>query len=327
MKLATLPNGLPDGALAVVSRDLSRAVRVPDIAPTLQAALDRWTELSPRLAETAAALERGDAAGAEGFDPAAALAPLPRAYQWCDGSTYPGHMERMAEWRGLPVPEAFWTEPFLYQGGSDGFLGPGEDIPCVSTAFGVDFEAEVCVVTDAVPLGTDADGALDRIRLVMVCNDVSLRNLIPHELEKGFGFVQSKPASAFSPVAVTPDELGGAWRDGRVHLTVRSTLNGTRMGDPDAGEMQFGFHELIAYVARTRSLAPGSIIGSGTVASRDPARGVSCLTEQRIVETLEQGAPRTEYLRPGDHVRIEMVDDDDIAVCGAIDQRVAAVPG
>lgn len=326
MKLATLPNGLPDGALAVVSRDLSRAMRVPEIAPTLQAALDDWDDLAPRLAEAAAGLEQGAAPGAEGFDPARARAPLPRAYQWCDGSTYPGHMERMAEWRGLPIPEAFWSEPFLYQGGSDGFLGPGEDIPCVSTDFGVDFEAEVCVITDAIPLGTDATGALDRIRLVMVCNDVSQRNLIPHELEKGFGFVQSKPASAFSPVAVTPDELGGAWRDGRVHLPVRSALNGTRMGDPDAGEMQFGFHELIAYVARTRSLAPGSIIGSGTVASRDPARGVSCLTELRIMETMAHGEPRTDYLRPGDHVRIEMLDAEGRAVCGAIDQRVAAVP-
>jgi fumarylacetoacetate (FAA) hydrolase len=197
----------------------------------------------------------------------------------------------------------------------------------VSTDFGVDFEAEVCVITDGVPLGTDAAGALDRIRLVMVCNDVSLRNLIPHELEKGFGFVQSKPASAFSPVAVTPDELGDAWRDGRVHLPVRSSLNGVLMGDPDAGAMQFGFHELIAYIARTRSLAPGSIIGSGTVASRDEARGVSCLTELRIIETMKHGEPRTEYLRPGDHVRIEMVDGDGNAVCGAIDQRVGAIRG
>ncbi len=325
MKLASLPNGTPDGALAVVSRDLGRAVRVPQVAPTLQAALDRWDETAPRLAEIAAELEQGGVA--EDFDPAEALAPLPRAYQWCDGSTYPGHMERMAEWRGLPIPDAFWTEPFLYQGGSDGFLGPGQDIPCVSTDFGVDFEAEVCVVTDGIPLGTDAAGALDHIKLVMVCNDVSLRNLIPHELEKGFGFVQSKPASAFSPVAVTPDELGDAWRDGRVHLTVRSSLNGALMGDPDAGEMQFGFHELIAYIARTRSLAPGSIIGSGTVASRDEARGVSCLTELRIVETMKHGAPQTEYLRPGDHVRIEMVDAAGDAVCGAIDQRVAAASG
>ncbi|TAK81997.1 MAG: FAA hydrolase family protein [Betaproteobacteria bacterium] len=325
MKLATLRDGSRDGELVVVSRDLRSMLRAGAVAHTLQGALDRWSDAAPRLASLYDALNKGKAPGIEPFDPRQAMSPLPRAYQWCDGSVFVAHMERMSKWRNLPVPEDFTKSPYMYQGASDGFLGPMEDVPAVSEEWGIDYEAEVAVVTDAVSYGCNAREGGQHIALVMLCNDVSLRNLIPPELAKGFGFVQSKPASSFSPVAVTPDELRGAWQDFRLHLPLRSYVNGTLFGDPDAGAMVFGFHELMAHVAKTRSLTPGSIIGSGTVASRDDSRGTSCVIERRVKEILAHGEPRTAFLKFGDRVRIEMLDASGASVFGAIDQKITRV--
>ncbi len=333
MKLATLKRGGRDGTLVLVSRDLARAREVPGIARTLQQALDDWETVAPRLEEAAQALERDPSAGFP-FDPGACASPLPRAYQWADGSAYVNHVELVRRARGAEMPPSFWTDPLMYQGGSDSFLAPLDPIRLAEEEWGIDFEAEVAVVTDDVPMGVDEEAALSHIRLLMLVNDVSLRNLIPAELAKGFGFFQSKPSSAFSPVAVTPDELGAAWRDGRVHLPLRSWLNGALFGEPDAGtDMTFGFPRLIAHAARTRPLGAGTIIGSGTVSNRDPdggpgrpvaegGRGYSCIAEQRTVETILHGAPRTPFLRFGDRVRIEMLDDDGVSIFGAIDQRV-----
>jgi fumarylacetoacetate (FAA) hydrolase len=336
MKLATLKDGNRDGRLVVVARDLSRCVAVPEIARTLQQALDDWTRAAPALFAIDDAL---NASGlpAQPFDPHAAMAPLPRAYQWLDGSAYVNHVELVRKARGATMPPQFWTDPLIYQGGSDSLLGPCDDIALGDEAWGIDFEAEVAVITADVAMGTSEADAAAAIRLVMLVNDVSLRHLIPGELAKGFGFVQSKPASAFSPVAVTPDELGDAWRDGKVHLPLRSFVNGAPFGRPDAGvDMTFSFPRLIAHVARTRELTAGSIIGSGTVSNRDgdgPGRpvaeggaGYSCIAEQRTVETIRSGAPSTPFLRFGDRVRIEMLDAAGHSVCGAIDQRVVAAP-
>jgi fumarylacetoacetate (FAA) hydrolase len=334
MKLATLRDGSRDGRLVVVSRDLARAVAVPEIARTLQAALDDWNRSAPALAAIAGELDAGRLPDAIRFDAARAMAPLPRAYQWADGSAYVNHVELVRRARGATMPPEFWTDPLMYQGASDHMLGPCEDIPLRDEAWGADFEAEVAVVTGDVPMGTAAAAALRHVRLLMLVNDVSLRNLIPAELAKGFGFFQSKPASAFSPVAVTPDELADAWREGKVRLPLVTHLNGALFGRPDAGvDMTFGFGELIAHAARTRNLVAGSIVGSGTVSNKEdggPGRpaaqggvGYSCIAEQRTVETIVGGAPVTPFLRHGDRVRIEMRDAAGRSVFGAIDQRVA----
>lgn len=322
MKLATLRGPGPDGTLVVVDRTLSWMTSAAQIAPTLQAALDRWSEARPALARLSEQLEAGAAPGRAPFDPAQAHSPLPRAYQWLDGSVYPAHMARMSAWRGVPAPPG----PCLYQGGSDGFLAPTEPIPAVTEGWGVDFEAEVAVITSGLAYGADRATAEASIALVMICNDVSLRNLIPAELRKEFGFVQSKPASAFSPVACTPDELGPAWNHARLHLPLVSTLNDVVFGRPDAGPMEFGFDELLAYVAQTRSLAAGSIVGSGTVAGEDESFGFSCISEKRVVESLCGADTQTPFMRFGDRIRIEMFDTAGATVFGAIDQVVERRP-
>lgn len=322
MKLATLKSSKPDGELVLVSRDLTRLTRVRDIAPTLQAALDDWSSLQPLLEARYRDLVAGKGAAAEPFDPATALAPLPRAFQWCDGSVYLAHMQRMAKWINKPIEPRFCEEPFMYQGASDAFLAPTEDIPAASEEWGIDYEGEVAVVTTGVPYGASPQRAGAAIALVMICNDVSLRNLIPAELAKGFGFVQSKPASTFSPVAVTVDELGSAWQDFRLHRPLRSYVNGTLFGDPDSGAMVHGFDRLVAHAAKTRRLSAGSIVGGGTVANEDPARGTSCITERRVIEIFDHGEARTPYLRYGDRVRIEMLDAVGQSIFGAIEQKV-----
>lgn len=333
MKLATLRDGSRDGRLVVVSRDLARFVEVPEIALTLQAALDDWKRAEPALAAISGELDAGRLHDARRFAAAQAMAPLPRAYQWADGSAYVNHVELVRRARGATMPPEFWTDPLMYQGASDHMLGPCEDIPLRNEAWGADFEAEVAVVTGDVPMGTTSSDALAHVRLLMLVNDVSLRNLIPAELAKGFGFFQSKPASAFSPVAVTPDELGEAWRNGKVHLPLVTHLNGELFGRPEAGvDMTFGFGVLIAHVAKTRDLIAGSIVGSGTVSNKEgggPGRpaaqggvGYSCIAEQRTVETILTGGPLTPFLRVGDRVRIEMRDGAGRSIFGAIDQRV-----
>ena len=322
MKLATLADGSRDGRLAVVSRDLARAAPASTIAPTLQAALDDWARAKPALEALARELDAGRA-GEFAFDPARALAPLPRAYHWVDGSAYVNHVELVRKARGATMPESFWTDPLVYQGGSDDLLPPTADVPFASEDWGIDLEGEVAVVTDDVSMGTDAAAARGHIQLVMLVNDWSLRNLIPNELAKGFGFYQSKPATAFSPVAVTPDELGPAWKDGKVHLPLTVHLNGELFGRPNAGvDMTFDFGQLIAHAAKTRRLGAGSIVGSGTVSNRDRTAGSTCLAERRMLETLEQGRPRTSFLSFGDRVRIEMFDNNGDSIFGAIDQRV-----
>jgi fumarylacetoacetate (FAA) hydrolase len=323
MKLASLKEGGRDGTLVVVSRDLRRMLRVPEIAPTLQRALEDWETVRGRLLD---AYDRLNANGPRGplmFEPGAVASPLPRAYQWADGSAYLSHVARVRRARGAEMPASFRSDPLLYQGGSDGFLGPADPIVAESEEWGIDLEAEVAVVTDDVPMGVESLRAADHIALVMLVNDVSLRNLIPAELAKGFGFFHGKPASAFSPAAVTPDELGSAWDGARVRLPLRSFVNDQALGWPNAGvDMAFGFPELIAHAARTRSLAAGTIIGSGTVSNEDRSVGVSCLAERRTIETIETGAPRTPFLRFGDRVRIEMLDAAGRSIFGAIEQVV-----
>ena len=335
MRLASLKSGR-DGRLVVVSADLARCVEAGAIAPTLQAALDDWSRCEPQLAMLSARLESGEAE-ALAFDPAICASPLPRAFQWADGSAYVNHVELVRKARGADMPASFWTDPLMYQGGSDGFLGPKDPIPLADPAWGCDFEGEVAVVTGDVPQGSGRQAALASIRLVMLVNDISLRNLIPAELAKSFGFFQSKPASAFSPVAVTPAALGSAWRDGKLAGALRVDLNGQSFGRPEVGvDMTFDFAALICHVAKTRSLCAGSIIGSGTISNRDadggPGRpiaaggvGYACLAEQRTVETLLEGAPRTPFLKAGDRVRIEMLDGEGRSLFGAIDQTVRQV--
>ncbi len=307
----------------MVSSDLISAALVPDIAPTLQVALDAWDTVAPRLAARSRDLNAGKIRDAFVFDPAECESPLPRAFQWADGSAYVNHVELVRKARGAEMPQSFWIDPLMYQGGSDHFLGPTEAITGLENAWGIDLEGEVAVVTGEIPLGCDADQALNRIRLVMLANDVSLRNLIPEELAKGFGFFQSKPSGSFSPVAVTPDELGEAWRDGRLHRRLHVAINGTVFGNPDAGtDMVFNFPQLIAHAAKTRSLAAGSIIGSGTVSNRDPAVGSACIIERRMREQIAGVTPLTPFLTYGDQVRIEMFDDEGRSIFGAIDQVV-----
>ncbi|AUT40405.1 MULTISPECIES: fumarylacetoacetate hydrolase family protein [Aeromonas] len=323
MKLATLNNGKRDGALVVVSRDLARAVHVTTIAPTLQSALDQWDEVAPQLANVYQRLNEGACPDAFPFDEEACLSPLPRAYQWIDGSAYVNHVELVRKARGADMPESFWHDPLMYQGGSDSFLPPRGPIVMGSEEWGIDFESEIAVITDDVPMGTRSQRAASHIKLLMLVNDVSLRNLIPGELAKGFGFFQSKPSSSFSPVAITPDELGDDWRDGKVHLPLVTHLNGALFGQPDAGvDMTFNFDELIAHAAKTRPLGAGCIIGSGTVSNYDRSRGSSCLAERRMLEIIESGQATTPFLRFGDTVSIAMQDRNGMSLFGTILQRV-----
>ena len=326
MKLATYKDGSRDGQLVVVSRDLASAHYASGIATRLQQVLDDWNFLSPQLEDLSQSLNHGKTRHSFPFDPRLCMAPLPRACQWADGSAFINHVELVRKARNAEVPESFYSDPLMYQGGSDDFLGPCDDIVCVSAEHGIDFEAEVAVITADVPMGTAPDTALEGIRLVMLANDVSLRHLIPAELAKGFGFLQSKPATAFSPVADTLDELGSAWQHGRVHLNLESVWNGKRVGLCDAGpEMTFHFGQLIAHICKTRNVRAGSIVGSGTVSNKDWSRGYSCIAEKRAIETIEGGAPKTEFMQFGDTIRIEMKGADSMSVFGAIAQKVAAL--
>ena len=329
MKLATLKDGR-DGRLVVVSRDLARCASAANVAPTLQAALDSWATARPALESIAAELESG---GGDGFDETTCASPLPRAYQWADGSAYVNHVELVRKARGAEMPDSFWTEPLMYQGGSDSFLGPRDNIPVAELAWGIDFEAEVTVITDDVPMGVTAADAIAHIQLIMLVNDVSLRGLIPGELAKGFGFFQSKPSSAFSPVAVTPDELGDSWKDAKVHLPLLSFLNEQAFGRPEAGtDMTFDFGQLVAHAAKSRPLCAGTIVGSGTVSNKldggpgkpiaDGGAGYSCIAEIRTIETINDGKPTTPFMQFGDRIRIEMRDQNDASIFGAIDQVV-----
>jgi fumarylacetoacetate (FAA) hydrolase len=324
MKLATLKDGTRDGTLIVVSRDLKRAVKADDIAPTLQAALDDWDYISPQLTDRYDALNRAPGSRAFDFDPKQCASPLPRAYQWADGSAYVSHAELLRKARGAEMPKGFRTEPLMYQGGSDAFLGPCDDIPMESEEWGIDVEGEVAVITGDVPMGIPAKKAGEHIRLVMLANDLSLRDLAPAELAKGFGFFHSKPPSAFSPVAVTPDEFGSAWDGGKVNLPLVVQVNGELLGRPNAGvDMTFEFPRLIAHAARTRPLSAGCIVGSGTVSNADHGAGSACIAEKRALETIAAGAPSTSFLKFGDRVRIEMFDAEGGSLFGAIDQQVA----
>jgi fumarylacetoacetate (FAA) hydrolase len=327
MKLGSLKEGGRDGTLIVVSRDLKNAVRAGGIAPTLQAALDDWSRSAPRLNALSEALNAGRAEGAFALDPAALAAPLPRAYEFVDGSAYLPHVERVRRARGAEVPESFYTDPLMYQATSAGFYGPRDPILAASEDWGIDLEAEVVVVTDDVPMGVTPKAAEAHIQLVGLVNDVSLRNLIPPELAKGFGFLQSKPRSALSPVLATPDELGDAWREAKLHLAMRTWINGKWFGEAEAGvDMQFSFAELVAHAAKTRPLSAGAIVGSGTIANQDTAKGASCLAEQRTVETLRDGKPSTPFLKFGDVVKIDVTDANGASLFGAIEQAVTKAP-
>ena len=337
MKLATLKRGGRDGTLVVVNRTLTHCRPVSAIACTLQAALDDWEALEPQLRQVYEALNSGAFTDPEPFDPAACHSPLPRAYQWADGSAYVNHVELVRRARGAELPPEFWTDPLMYQGGSDSFVGPRDPVWALDEAWGIDLEAEVAVITGDVKMGATPAEAGKAIRLLMLVNDVSLRNLIPGELAKGFGFFQSKPASAFSPVAVTPDELGDDWRDGRVHRPLTVHLNGQLFGQPDAGtDMVFNFPQLVAHVTKTREMEAGAIIGSGTVSNKQGSLhgssianggvGYCCLAEVRMYETIESGKPQTAFLKFGDTVRIEMFDRAGASIFGAIDQRVERYP-
>ena len=322
MKLATKRNGTRDGSLVLVSKDLSVITDASAVAPTLQAALDRWSAVRPQLEALAARLEGREVPTAP-FDAAALHAPLPRAYEWVDGSAYLNHVRLVRKARKADPPPTLESDPLVYQGGSGHLLGPTDDIVIRDEAWGCDFESEVAVVLGDVPMGVKAADARPYVCLVMLANDVSLRNLIPDELAKGFGFFQGKPATAFSPVAVTPDELGEAWRDGRVHLAVETWLNGVRVGNTLAGpEMHFSFFQLVEHLAKTRQFCAGTILGSGTVSNEDRSRGISCLAERRVIETIDTGAPKTAFLRAGDRVEIDMAGPDGKSVCGRIDQKV-----
>ena len=333
MKLATLKHGGRDGTLVVVSRDLGLCQTVGEIARTLQQALDNWDEVVAALELVYDMLNNGHARHAISFDPRHCHSPLPRAYQWADGSAYINHVELVRKARGAELPPEFRVDPLVYQGGSDSFAGPCDPVLACDEAWGIDFEAEVAVVTGDIAMGATPEQCAQGIRLLMLVNDVSLRNLIPAELAKGFGFLQSKPASAFSPVAVTPDELGVAWKDAKLHLPLEVALNGAPFGKPDAGvDMSFNFAQLVAHVAKTRELEAGSVIGSGTVSNKQGGLfgssvanggvGYCCIAELRMYETIEQGKPRTPFMRFGDRVRIEMRDRDGASIFGAIDQLV-----
>ena len=327
MKLGSLKEGGRDGTLVVVSRDLTQAVRATGIAPTLQRALEDWSNLAPRLAALSAALDEGSADGAFDLDMVALASPLPRAYEFVDGSAYLPHVERVRRARGAEVPQSFYTDPLMYQATSAGFNGPRDPVRVVDEAYGIDLEAEIVVVTDDVPMAATPGQAAAHIQLVGLVNDVSLRNLIPGELAKGFGFLQSKPRSTLSPVLVTPDELGDAWRGNKLHLPLLTHVNGEWFGAPEAGvDMQFDFAQLVAHVAKTRPLSAGTIVGSGTIANQDTSLGASCFAEKRTVEALETGKPQTPFMSFGDLVRIEMLDADGNSLFGAIEQRIERQP-
>jgi len=332
MKLATYKDGSRDGQLVVVSRDLSTAHYATGIANKMQQVLDDWGFIAPQLVDLYETLNLGKARHAFPFDPAMCMAPLPRAYQWADGSAYINHVELVRAARDAEVPESFYKDPLMYQGGSDDFMGAQDDVVCASEDFGIDFEAEIAVITADVPMNSTPDEALEGIRLVMLANDVSLRNLIANELAKGFGFVQSKPATAFSPVAVTLDEFGDAWDNGRLNLTVQSTWNGRKVGMCEAGpEMTFHFGQLIAHICKTRNVRAGSVVGSGTVSNqgievkgkKEWPKGYSCIAEKRAIETILDGKPSTEFMKYGDTIRIEAKGADGQSVFGAIDQKIA----
>ncbi len=335
MKLATLKDGSRDGRLVVVSNDLVHYVDASGVAPTMQAALDDWAAAAPQLEAIAAQLAAGEVEG-KPFDQAAAHSPLPRAYQWADGSAYINHVELVRKARGAEVPESFYTDPLMYQGGSDSFLAPRDPIPLGDPAWGCDMEGEIAVITDDVPMGVTPEAAAGYIKLIMLVNDVSLRGLIPGELAKGFGFFQSKPASAFSPVAVTPNELGDAWQNSLIHLPLRVDYRGEPFGRVEAAEdATFTLADLVAHAAKTRDLCAGTIIGSGTVSNKDEdggsgrpvaagGRGYSCIAEIRMIETIADGAPKTPFMQVGDRVRIDMVNADGQSIFGAIDQEVVS---
>ena len=333
MKLATLKNDTRDGQLVVVSQDLTKCTAVPDIATTLQSALDQWSKVEPQLAEVYKALNEGKLVAEIPFEQNQCESPLPRAYQWADGSAYVNHVELVRKARGAEMPPSVWTDPLMYQGGSDAFIGPRDDIPVGSEEWGIDFEGEVAVITDDVPMGATSEEAANSIRLLMLVNDVSLRGLIPNELAKGFGFFQSKPSSVFSPVAVTPDELGDAWDGGKVTLPLLSFYNGEAFGCPNAGvDMTFEFPELVAHAAKTRPLSAGAIVGSGTVSNKQGTEygtsiaeggvGYSCIAEVRMIETIRDGKPSTSFMKFGDRIKMEMKDVTGDSIFGSIDQKV-----
>ena len=334
MKLATYRDGSRDGQLVVVSRDLATAHYATGVASRLQQVLDDWNFLSPQLQDWYETLNQGKARHAFPFDPTQCMAPLPRAYQWADGSAYLNHVELVRAARAAEVPKSFYQDPLMYQGGSDDFLGPTEEARFASEEWGIDFEAEVTVVTGDVPMGATPEQALEGIRLLMLANDWSLRNLIPAELAKGFGFFQSKPATAFSPVAVTPDELGEAWQGGRAHLVLQSSWNGRKVGMCEAGaDMTFHFGQLIAHICKTRNVRAGSVVGSGTVSNKGVAgaggrvewpKGYSCIAEKRAIETIQDGKPSTDFMKFGDTIRIEMKGKDGQSLFGAIEQKIAS---
>lgn len=333
MKLATLKNDSRDGLLVVVNKALTKCVAVPEVAQTMQEALDNWSHVESQLNEVYVALNNGELTSEMPFDPALSESPLPRAYQWADGSAYVNHVELVRKARGAEMPPSFWTDPLMYQGGSDAFIGPYDDIPVVTEEWGIDFEGEVAVVTGDVAMGATAEEAAQSIRLIMLVNDVSLRGLIPNELAKGFGFFQSKPSSVFSPVAVTPDELGDDWDGGKVNLPLLSFYNNEPFGCPNAGvDMTFEFPELIAHAAKSRPLSAGAIIGSGTVSNKqgtdfgtaicEGGVGYSCIAEVRMIETIRDGSPSTSFMKFGDRIKMEMKDADGHSIFGAIDQQV-----
>ena len=323
MKLATLKEGGRDGTLVVVDREMKRAVRVPDIAESLQEALDRWDEAAPRLNTVYEELNGGSRAEAFDLDATLLASPLPRAYQFLDGSAYLPHVERVRKARGAEVPESFFTDPLMYQAVSDGFLGPRDPIAMADPEWGIDFESEIGVICDDIAMGASPDECADHIQLVTILNDVSLRNLIPGELAKGFGFLQSKPRSALAPIVATPDELGDAWKDSKLCRPLVTHLNGELFGEPDAGEdMQFSFAELLAHAAKSRPLAAGTILGSGTIANQDTSKGASCLAEKRMLEIIADGEAKTPFLQYGDTVRIDMTDEDGNSYFGFIEQEV-----
>lgn len=322
MKLASLNRGR-DGELVVVSKDLSKATSATHIAPTLQAAIDDWVNIAPKLDDLYTQLNQGNINDAFDFKQSDCASPLPRAYQWADGSAYVNHVELVRKARNATMPETFWHDPLMYQGGSDSFIPPHAPVKLGSEDWGIDLEAEIAVITDDVPMGVDEASAEQHIKLLMLVNDVSLRNLIPGELAKGFGFFQAKPSSSFSPVAVTPDELGDAWEASKVHLPLVSHINDKLFGKPEAGvDMTFNFSQLVAHAAKTRPLGAGAIIGSGTVSNYDRSAGSSCLAEIRMLETIEHGQPKTPFMSFGDTVRIEMFDKDGQSIFGAIDQTI-----
>ncbi|KOO06355.1 fumarylacetoacetate hydrolase family protein [Vibrio hepatarius] len=333
MKLATLKNNTRDGLLVVVNKQLTKCVAVPEIAEHLQQALDHWDRVEPQLNEVYTALNEGELVNEMDFDQELCESPLPRAYQWADGSAYVNHVELVRKARGAEMPPSFWTDPLMYQGGSDEFIGPRDDIPVASEEWGIDFEGEVAVITDDVPMGASAEQAASAIKLLMLVNDVSLRGLIPNELAKGFGFFQSKPSSVFSPVAVTPDELGDAWDGGKVNLPLLSHYNNEPFGCPNAGvDMTFEFPELVAHAAKTRPLSAGAIIGSGTVSNKqgtdfgtaisEGGVGYSCIAEVRMIETIRDGKPSTRFMKFGDRIKMEMLDANGQSIFGSIDQQV-----